>query len=132
MPKTLTDPLSALSNPNTCRISVVFPAPFSPTNPSTVPAGTSRLRWSSANFDPKRRVRSWICTAMDELMRAGACAIAKSLVATMVSFLRAESGHCALALVKELDQGIRRDIQLLCFGQQRVDALGQYAHLFPP
>ena len=40
------------------RIVVVFPAPFRPRNPYSVPFGIRRLTWSTATKSPKRRVRT--------------------------------------------------------------------------
>ena len=46
-------PLSAAIRPNAIRISVVFPAPFSPTSACTVPARTENDTSSSAVTVPK-------------------------------------------------------------------------------
>ena len=45
-----------------CLMSVVLPAPFSPTRPTTVPVGTRKLTSSSANFSPNRRETFLIST----------------------------------------------------------------------
>ena len=42
---------------------VVLPAPLGPRKPTTVPASTSKLRWSTAVSSPKRLVRSWTSIA---------------------------------------------------------------------
>src|SRR6266567_7689315 len=57
-PKTRTEPLSALSSPRMWRMSVVLPAPLTPTRPYTAPRGSDSLTESSAVRVPKRRVRS--------------------------------------------------------------------------
>src|SRR5690349_16406027 len=107
-------------------MSVVFPAPFSPTNPKTVPAGTSRLRLSNASFDPNRRVTSRIWTAEAvSCWHSADCSTAMRLAATMVSFLRACGNHGAIALVQQIDQILGGDIQLICLSKQRIDALNQ-------
>ncbi len=41
-PKTVDEPACDSSNPMMCRMTVVFPAPFFPTRPKTIPLGTSR------------------------------------------------------------------------------------------
>src|SRR5262249_33809465 len=62
MPKTRTVPDSARSKPRMCLISVVFPAPFSPTRPNTLPRGTSNETSFKASFEPNFRDRFAIDT----------------------------------------------------------------------
>src|SRR5581483_6252984 len=57
-PKTRTVPASALNRPRICLMSVVLPAPFSPTRPKTPPLGTYNEMLSSTVLAPKRRDRS--------------------------------------------------------------------------
>ncbi len=45
-----------------CLMSVVLPAPFSPTRPTTEPAGTRNVTSSSASLSPKRRETLLIST----------------------------------------------------------------------
>lgn len=56
-PHTVATPEVALASPRTIRIVVVFPAPLGPRNPVTRPAGTSKLRSSTARRDPNALVR---------------------------------------------------------------------------
>src|SRR5262249_5868903 len=53
----LTAPVSARSKPRTCLISVVLPAPFSPTRPNTHPRETLSDTALNAVFEPNRRDR---------------------------------------------------------------------------
>src|SRR5258708_5406429 len=55
-PKTRTDPLSALSRPMMCLMSVVLPAPFAPTRPYTPPRRKVSVTDDNASFAPNRRV----------------------------------------------------------------------------
>ena len=53
-PCTDTDPPSGRSSPVTIDRVVVFPAPFGPTIPKMLPAGTDTLMWSTATVPPNR------------------------------------------------------------------------------
>src|ERR1700678_2983469 len=61
-PNTRTVPVSALSKPRMCLMSVVFPAPFSPTSPKTHPFGTYNDTPSKAVLAPNRRDNSVMAT----------------------------------------------------------------------
>ncbi len=51
-PATLAEPASGVDRVVRMRTAVVFPAPFGPSMPHTVPAGTSNETPSSAVFSP--------------------------------------------------------------------------------
>src|SRR5215472_7320107 len=55
-------PPSGVTRPSSARSVVVFPAPFRPRNPATVPAPTSKLRSSTASTGPNRLVSR--CTSI--------------------------------------------------------------------
>src|SRR5262249_23816583 len=52
MPKTRTLPASGRNRPTAIESVVVFPAPFGPTRPKNVPAGTVRFTRSTTRWDP--------------------------------------------------------------------------------
>src|SRR5579875_2520349 len=56
-PRQCTIPASSSVRPNTARIVVVLPAPFGPRKPTICPAGTVKVRWSSAVRVPNLRTR---------------------------------------------------------------------------
>src|SRR5262250_1197652 len=55
-------PPSGVTRPSSARSVVVFPAPFRPRNPATVPAPTSKLSSSTASTGPNRLVSP--CTSI--------------------------------------------------------------------
>src|ERR1044071_2695967 len=63
-------PASGLSNPMIQRSVVLFPAPLTPMNPVTEPAGTDRETWEMPLLPPKR------LASAETLRRSGAWDIA--------------------------------------------------------
>ena len=62
------------SRPRTCLMSVVLPAPLTPTRPKTLPRGTVRRTLSRAVLAPKRRVRPAVSmTASNSVGKATTC-----------------------------------------------------------
>src|SRR5690349_21323620 len=108
-----------------CLISVVFPAPFSPTSPMTVPWRSSSDTSSSASLSRKRRVKCETFTsggAASSPFRASSSANVRA-IATMVSVL--PQLHHILAFVDQLDQLIQRNVHLFGLGQECVDPQGE-------
>src|ERR1700683_4038458 len=63
-PLTLALPEVGVSNPQSTRIVVDFPAPLGPRKPKISPLDTSRETWSTATNEPKVLTRSVIWTAV--------------------------------------------------------------------
>src|SRR5581483_10645369 len=122
-PKTRTDPLAAFSKPRTWRISVVLPAPLTPTRPKTTPRGTVRLTSSRATLAPKRRVNPRISITLSARLEP---------LAYMDSFLLGMGMQALVALTKERDDLFDVDVHLVRLGQQGIDALGQDLQPFTP
>src|SRR5215472_16162242 len=59
-------PPSGVTRPSSARNVVVFPAPFRPRNPATVPAPTSKLSSSTASTGPNRLVSR--CTSITAIV----------------------------------------------------------------
>src|SRR6185437_2750539 len=132
-PKTRTNPCSALSSPMTWRMSVVLPAPFSPTNPKTVPVGSVRLTSSSAIFWPNRRVTLRISTAECATSARGggeACGWIIGWSADIRSLLVRLRTHGAVMLPKQFDQFVDGNIHLSGLGKERIDPFAQHAQFF--
>src|SRR5688572_15154583 len=109
LPKTRTVPCSALSKPRMCLISVVFPAPFCPTKPNTVPFSNVRSTPASACFFPYVRVRP-------------RTSITLSLMAHLLFVHRPKS---RFAHSDHVDQLVKGHIQRAAFFDQPVDLLRQ-------
>src|SRR5580704_13173703 len=63
-PLTLALPDVGVSNPQSTRIVVDFPAPLGPRKPKISPLDTSRETWSTATKEPKVLTKSVIFTAI--------------------------------------------------------------------
>ena len=109
-PKTATVPFCAASSPSKCLISVVLPAPFSPTSPNTIPRGTLKDTPLSAVFLPKLRLRL--------------------LISMTLSGMRVVLLDSPASFPNELDQRFQPKVHLPRLSQQRVDAFGQNPILF--
>src|SRR5260370_40249970 len=122
-PKTRTEPACARSKPRTCLMSVVLPAPLTPTRPKTMPRGSVRLTPTSAVVAPKRRVSALTSTTGS---RSG------DRLAIMGSFLLGLSLHGLVTLADEANEFVQVDAQLAGLGQQGVGTFGQDAQALAP
>src|SRR5262245_56526223 len=97
-------------------MSVVLPAPFSPTRPNTDPAGTVRSMPSSATLSPNRRDSPSISTTVGNN---------STRLAIMVSSLPMLRLQDLVTLEDQLHDLLDPDVHLAGLGDQRVDPLRQ-------
>src|SRR5882724_12358806 len=117
-PNTETEPDCARSRPIACLMSVVLPAPLTPTSPKTTPRGIARFTSDSAFAAPNRRDRLRI--SMTDRAVACSALMDESLGFTFVA-------HDLVAFVDEPLQLLDLDAHVVCVRQQRIDSLAQHA-----
>src|SRR5581483_2696939 len=120
-PKTRTVPLLARSRPRMCLMSVVLPAPLTPTSPKTTPRGMASRTLSSATFGPNRRVSPAISITF---------APNSEYAATIGSRLLGLQDF--VTLPQQFDHVVGADAQLPGLGQEGVDPLGEDLQPLPP
>src|SRR5262245_54670342 len=111
-PNTRIDPSAARSNPRTCLMRVVLPAPLTPTSPKTVPRGTLRRTLSRATFGPNRRVRP-----VTSITLSGE----SEWMATIGSHLLGIGLQGFVARAHEFDHFLGADAETSSFSEQGVD-----------
>src|SRR5262249_26482942 len=119
-PKTRTVPLVARNRPRTCLMSVVLPAPLTPTSPKTTPRGMVSRTLSSATFGPNRRVSPATPSPLGP--NSEYAATIGSRLLGLQEFV---------ALPHEFDHVFGSDAQLPGLGEQGVDAFGENLQPLP-
>src|SRR5690349_8890101 len=123
-PNTETEPDCARNRPITCLMSVVLPAPFTPTSPNTAPRGIESVTPPSASAEPKRRERLRISTT-GRVAALGSAFMGRSLLLVFAA-------HDFVPFVEELLQlfDVHAHVARVC--QQRIDSLAEHAQAFSP